>query len=694
MKNSLDVSSRDEPTTSVAETNAVPFNRSTSVEDTTPRRVTLRAFLIGLLLTVFIAWFNCYMTTKFNVQMIGGIQMPFSALVLLMIFALGAIGMRKVMAQGSRFPFSPTELLTIYSMLIFGALVSTPGSDNLYLVGGPALFYFSTPENGWASLFYKYVPSWFAPGWNGTTYQKEIIDPLYLGGMKFSEIPWHAWVMMLTGWGIFLALLYALMFFTALLFRKQWTQREALSFPLVEVPVQMASVEGTAGNTSSIWTNRMMWMGFGLACFWHFFFGMHSIYADWPIMPVNQIGALNLSFPEKPFDVIPGFSAEIFLGAIGLAYLLTRELSFSFWFFFLFMLLSYAGMNSIGKGDLLLAKSGLQGRPDFIVYQAVGGWAMMAIMLFWTAREYLGRLAREAFSRNRGDEDEPFSPRFMVFGFLLSFIGLLAWSWFAGINVLVAFTFFAIFLMTSLVIARIVVEGGFLFPQPPYSTLQTMTQTMFGNNIGAASLTKLGFIQPMILVDMRTSILPAFLHTMKMAEVLRLDRRNLRRLLLCTVIALAVTTVVTTVTSLQVLYSQGGLAGYTWFSKDASISTFNELAGAIRTPTGVNPGHWTWIALGAALVWLMVLGRSRFLWFPFHPLGYLVASAYPIPRLWFPFFVGWLTKTLVMKYGGSDTYVAVRPFMIGLIIGNAVAMIFWTLLVFKINGTPVAYWPA
>ena len=693
MKNTLDTS-RDEPTTSVAETSTALPSRNAPVEEGSVARVTFRAFLIGLVFTIFIAWLNCLMATKYGVHMIGGVQMPFSGLVILMVLSLGAIGLRKVMAGGSRLPFSPAELLTIYSMLLFGALVSTPGADNLYLVGGPALFYFSTPENGWASLFYKYVPSWFAPGWNGTTYQKEIIDPLYLGGLTFNQIPWHAWVMMLTGWSIFLALIYALMFFTALLFRKQWTQREALSFPLVEIPVQMASVEGNLGNAVPLWTNRMMWMGFGLALFWHFFFGMHSLYTDWPVMPVNSTGGLYLSFPDKPFDVIPGFSAEIFLGAIGLAYLLTRELSFSFWFFFLFMLLSYAGMNSIGKGDLLLSKSGLSGRPDFIVYQAVGGWAMMAFMLFWTAREYLGRLAREAFSRNRSDEDEPFSPRFMIFGFLLSFIGLLAWSWFAGINVLVAFTFFAIFLMTSLVIARIVVEGGFLFPQPPYSTLQTMTQTMFGNNIGAASLTKLGFIQPMILVDMRTSILPAFLHTMKMAEVLRLDRRNLRRLLLCTVIALAVTTVVTTVTSLQVLYSKGGLASYTWFSKDASISSFNELAGTIRTPTGINPGHWTWIALGAALVWLMVLGRSRFMWFPFHPLGYLVASAYPIPRLWFPFFVGWLTKTLVMKYGGSDTYVAVRPFMIGLIIGNAVAMIFWTLIVFWIKGTPAPYWPA
>jgi hypothetical protein len=32
--------------------------------------------------------------------------------------------------------------------------------------------------------------------------------------------------------------------------------------------------------------------------------------------------------------------------------------------------------------------------------------------------------------------------------------------------------------------------------------------------------------------------------------------------------------------------------------------------------------------------------------------------------------------------------------MIGLILGNAVAMLFWTFLTFKVNGSPQGYWPA
>lgn len=676
----------EEPTTSVA---------AMTANNVTPSRgVTFRAFIIGVIATVFLAWFNSWIATKYNVHAVGGIQMPFGALFVLMLFTIANLGVRKFTSEQSRLPLAPAELLTVYAMMVFGALVSTPGCDNVFLVAGPVLFYFSSPENGWAQLFYKHVPSWFAPGWDGVAYKKDVIDPIYLGQVAFKDIPWDAWAMMLTAWGIFFIFLYGLMFFTALLFRKQWTQREALAFPLVEVPVQMVGAAETPANTPAFWANRMMWAGFILAGFWHSFYGMSMIFPDWPIAPVNSINGMPFLFSEHPFNAIPQFKAEVFLGAIGLAYLLTREVSFSFWFFFLVAYFSYAGAVILGQPELLLSKSGVSSRPDFIIYQAVGGWGMMALVLIWTAREYLGRLGREAFGKNRGDDDEPFSPRTMIFGFLICFFGLVAWGTFAGINIAVALTFFAIFLLTSLVLTRLVIEGGFLFPQPPFLALQVMTTSIFGNTLGAANLTKLSFLQPMMLVDMRTSVLPAFLHTMKFAEILGLDRKHLRRLLLSVVVALVLTVVVTVITSLQVLYSQGGLAGYTWFSRSAAESTFNSTAGVIKTAPGLQPSSWGWIALGAVLVWLMVVGRSRFLWFPLHPLGYLVAPTYPVTRLWFPLFLGWLIKTLVMKYGGSNSYVSLRPFMIGLILGNAAAMIFWTLLVFYLKGTPIPYWSA
>jgi hypothetical protein len=164
-------------------------------------------------------------------------------------------------------------------------------------------------------------------------------------------------------------------------------------------------------------------------------------------------------------------------------------------------------------------------------------------------------------------------------------------------------------------------------------------------------------------------------------------------MLLCCVVAIIATLAVTIEVSVASLYSNGGLPSYSFFDSGSATTSLKSAASAIN---GNYPLHWqnlVWMAFGALMVLLMMTMRSRFLWFPLHPLGYLVAPGYAIKRLWFSFFLGWLIKSLVMKYGGSDAYRNLRPFMIGLILGNVVAMVFWVLIGFY-TGSQTPYWPA
>jgi len=656
--------------------------------------VTFRSFLLGLIFCSLVAALNCWLATVYNAHMIGGIQMPFVSLAVLLVFIpvvnLSLRGLRGVPFVG---PFTTMELVVLYSMMLFGALLSTPGCDNVFLTTGATLFYFGSAENKWAQFFYGHAPSWFAPGWDGVRFQAEVIEPLYLGGLSWADIPWHAWAAMLTAWSIFLGFIYGLLFFTALLFRKQWIERESLAFPLVEVPLQMVKTSAADGTTpgAEFWSNRTMWLGLGVACFIHLFKGMNAAFPDWPIFPVNAFNFIAITFTERPWNVIPTLKAEVFLGGIGVAYLLTRELSFSFWFFFVFFLLQTVMGEMMGFPAASLNNPG---GVNFILSQTTGGWLMMALLLIWAAREHLGRITVAAWKSQAGEEDEPFSPRFMVLGFLFCFAGLLLWSWYAGINLLIALVFFGIFTLTSLVLARVVIEGGFMFPQVPFSLLGTMvTNTIGYQAIGAASLTKLSFIQPVVASDMRTNILPALLGVMKLGREVGIERKQLRRLLLCCLMAIVTTVGVTIVVSIASLYANGGLQSYNWFASGAATSSFKVAATAMRNEQTINPFNYGWMALGGMVVWAIIVARSRFLWFPLHPLGYLMAAGGPIKRLWFSFFAGWLIKTLVMKYSGSDGYLRLRPFMIGLILGNAVAMIFWMLVGFY-TGSQTTYWPA
>ncbi len=99
--------------------------------------------------------------------------------------------------------------------------------------------------------------------------------------------------------------------------------------------------------------------------------------------------------------------------------------------------------------------------------------------------------------------------------------------------------------------------------------------------------------------------------------------------------------------------------------------------------TGVAPATgYRSTAMGFGFVFTLFLYamRSRFLWWPFHPLGYLMAPMWFTHHLWLPVFLAWLTKLLLLRYGGLRTYASALPFFFGLIIGDSVIGSLWALV--------------
>jgi hypothetical protein len=85
-------------------------------------------------------------------------------------------------------------------------------------------------------------------------------------------------------------------------------------------------------------------------------------------------------------------------------------------------------------------------------------------------------------------------------------------------------------------------------------------------------------------------------------------------------------------------------------------------------------------AFGCLFTLFLAAMRSRFLWWPFHPVGYLVAGSFGLFRLWLPIFLSWLVKVLILRYGGLRGYRRVLPFFIGLVLGEFSAGCLRTLL--------------
>jgi hypothetical protein len=85
--------------------------------------------------------------------------------------------------------------------------------------------------------------------------------------------------------------------------------------------------------------------------------------------------------------------------------------------------------------------------------------------------------------------------------------------------------------------------------------------------------------------------------------------------------------------------------------------------------------------------------RLRFMSFPLHPVGFLLASSYVIGEIWFSIMLGWLAKLILLRFGGASAFRAAKSIFIGLILGEAGAAAFWLIVSLLLNAVGLTYYP-
>ena len=76
----------------------------------------------------------------------------------------------------------------------------------------------------------------------------------------------------------------------------------------------------------------------------------------------------------------------------------------------------------------------------------------------------------------------------------------------------------------------------------------------------------------------------------------------------------------------------------------------------------------------------LMMARHRLLWWPIHPLGFMVSTSWMIGRIWLSIFLAWLLKTAVLNYGGPKLYRKSRPLFLGMILGQIVVGGLWLIV--------------
>ena len=98
----------------------------------------------------------------------------------------------------------------------------------------------------------------------------------------------------------------------------------------------------------------------------------------------------------------------------------------------------------------------------------------------------------------------------------------------------------------------------------------------------------------------------------------------------------------------------------------------------VSYPQGPHWDGWIQVGVGAAIMAALEFMHYRFLWWPFHPLGFPISAAFG--SMWFSVLIAYLLKGTVLKYGGPNLYRTTVPFFLGMILGEIVPAGFWLII--------------
>ena len=142
-------------------------------------------------------------------------------------------------------------------MMLVGAMASSHGVVQKWIPVLAALPYFSTPVNNWQGLYQNRLPRWLFPTLPHGAGKDPAAVEYYEGAGRGGAVPWGAWVGPMAATGVIVLLIvFAFLCLTAIL-RRQWVDNEKLSFPLAQLPLEIAGDE----ERRTFFSNRVMWLG-------------------------------------------------------------------------------------------------------------------------------------------------------------------------------------------------------------------------------------------------------------------------------------------------------------------------------------------------------------------------------------------------------------------------------------------------
>ncbi|MCS7191794.1 MAG: hypothetical protein NZ937_02270 [Armatimonadetes bacterium] len=626
--------------------------------------LSIRSLLIGLIFSVGAVFIVSYAELVVKEIQIAICQFNPAALGLLVVL----VTFNGIVSWIIGRPFlQPHEILIAYTMTVLAAMIASRGLMEKLLPALVAINYFANPQNRWSEAFFNHIPKWLVP-FDPKGLERQPSSRYFYEGSD-GVVIWEEWLTPLLAWSIVIAGVWMCFLSVATIWRRQWSEHEKLNFPLTQPPLQLIE----PSNRFNLLRNRLTWLGFLLSAFVFFVNGLNRLFPSIPQIRVSWF--LNEYLTDRPFNAI--FFTPIYTSyaAVGFAYFLPTQLLFSLWFFFWLTRLQDILLSWLGY-DHMLINMPLYPTRLYIGYQVLGAYLVL-VWFFWRAAlPYLRQVLAKTFGRSDIDDSNELMP-FQV-AVILGSVGLaigIVWGIATGLSPAVAVVEFVVYLgVVVLVMARSVAEGGLMMTETSFRPIDLMRLFVPKHQLGARNLTILGFVDAVFTRDLRGLLVTPLLDSLKMSEKVNLLRRGL---LLPAVLAMVIGFITAAFYQLKLPHIHGALTMYGYVYQGNPRWAFEDhissILGQDRPPNYIRG----FFIASVIITYAMVVARAHFWWFPFHPLAYALSASWTMIVFWFPIFVAWLVKSLILRYAGVRAFHRYAPFFIGLIYGEFFMAVVW-----------------
>jgi hypothetical protein len=617
------------------------------------RGFTLKAILTGVVGVIIICAVEPY-----NAYYVGGTHLvgnhfPIASVFLILIHAA-------LKSLKPSYGFTTAELIVIWCMLIVVASIPYSGLVRYLFPLIPAPMYFATPENEWEELLLPHLNDWVI------LKDKLAVEDFYRG--EQSVVPWEAWLKPLIAWSAFVVVMYFVMMCICVILRKQWVERERFSFPLVQIPGEIAQRAVSPDLLRDFFSNRLLWLGAAIPIVLHSINALHLYFPAVPNIPLTR--TFWGTFPNKPWVPLNSVRLSVYFSVVGFTYLIPMEISFSMWFFFLFYKMQSVMLSAFGSPI---------GESTFAHRQGMGAYLVITVYIFWISKEHIGNLLRRAFA-TRGkmdDSNEPLKYRWAVLGLVLGIGIMTAMCSAVGMSLWVSICILLIFFSVATVLTWMVSNSGLLFVQQTFLPSEYLQTVLGSSSINPSSWAILGF-QEGLMWDLREIMMPHFMNSFRISDYGDLRRR---KLVLAITIAILVGMSASYYSYLKMTYHYGGLNSVAYQSFIARPKLFfGASATAISNPADTDWQESSVVLGGMVFMTFLLLMRYRFIWWPLHPVGYIMHLSWATKCLWASFLIGWLLKYFILRFGGVGAFRRFRPIFLGAVLGESIIGCIWAII--------------